>query len=117
MKTCTLQDLMENAGVIRNVKMCERTMNMNAVQRKYVPASVARGLYEALKEAVLWDSHDAEGEPAVWLKQANEALTAADGEETPDERSMRLKGVAHRYGSEVARQEWEKHLSETDKEG
>ena len=39
----------------------------------------AHDLLAALEDAVLWDSCDAEGEPAVWLEQAQAAIAKARG--------------------------------------
>jgi hypothetical protein len=36
-------------------------------------------LLQALKEAVAWDSHDTEGEPAVWLEMAERAIAKVEG--------------------------------------
>ena len=39
--------------------------------------SAAPDLLAAVEEAVEWDSHDSEGEPAVWLERARAAIRKA----------------------------------------
>ena len=41
--------------------------------------AAAPDLLAALESAVEWDSHDDEGEPAVWLEQARAAIAKARG--------------------------------------
>lgn len=56
------------------------TINLGPDERKlaHLIAS-APELYEALQEACIWDSHDEESDPSVWLKQAQAALDKARG--------------------------------------
>jgi hypothetical protein len=77
MKTYTLETLMENAGVIRNTQMCKRTMDVDAVQKEYVPASVARGLVEALKAMRSAAFNDNRG-LTLALELADKALAALE---------------------------------------